>query len=181
VIQSTPEARAVFSDFHDESVRFGKGIFADVDGELTRWRENAIKVAGLLAVAEDAGALSADHALRGVEIVRWAAFSYLGILSAGRAERQKDDLERLLEIVKTKGGQITLRDLERHHGIKENTVKSVIAVFPNRLEVHKVTTGKAGKPSRILREPPALSALSDINPAQVNNADIADIAAPSAA
>lgn len=181
IIHATPEARAIFSDFADESVMLGRGPFADVDGELTRWRENAIKVAGLFAVADGSDVLTDDHAKRGCALVRWAGFSYLSILSAGRSERQKDDLDRLLEILKARGGEITLRDLERHHGVKRPTVLSVIAVFPDRLELHKASTGTAGRPREILRHPAAKSAKSDKTPANGNNADNADFASRGAA
>jgi len=52
VIQCSPEAREVFAKFHDESVDLERGPFADLAGELSRWRENALKVAGLFALAE---------------------------------------------------------------------------------------------------------------------------------
>ena len=149
VIQCTPEARAVFSDFSDESVMLGRGQFADLDGELTRWRENGIKVAGLFALAEGLRTLTADHAERGCAIVRWAGYSYLGILSAGRAERKRTDLDRLLVIIKEKGGEITLGDLQRHHEIKRSFVQSVMAAFPDKLELRKEPTG--GKPRETLR------------------------------
>ena len=43
-IQADDEAREVFAKFHDESVTLGRTDFPDLDGELSRWRENAIKV-----------------------------------------------------------------------------------------------------------------------------------------
>jgi hypothetical protein len=150
-------------------------------GSATRWRENAIKVAGLFTVADGSDVLTDDHAKRGCSLVRWAGFSYLGILSAGRSERQKDDLDRLLEILKARGGEITLRDLERHHGVKRPTVLSVIAVFPDRLELHKANTGTAGRPREILRHPAAKSAKSAKTPAEGDNADNADFASRGAA
>ena len=152
IIKCTPEARSVFSDFSDESVMLGRGPFADLDGELTRWRENAIKVAGLFALAEGSPTLTADHAKRGCAIVRWAGYSYLGILSAGRAERKRADLDRLLEILEDKGGAICLGDLQRSHSIKRPFVQSVIAAFPEKLELQKEPTG--GRPLETLRACP---------------------------
>jgi hypothetical protein len=142
----------VFSDFSDESVMLGRGTFADLDGELTRWRENAIKVAGLFALAEVSPTLTGDHAKRGCAIVRWAGYSYLGILSAGRAERKRADLDRLLEILEDKGGAICLGDLQRSHSIKRPFVQSVIAAFPEKLELQKEPTG--GRPLETLRACP---------------------------
>jgi hypothetical protein len=84
------EAREVFATFHDESVDLERGPFADLAGELSRWRENAIKVAGLFAMAEGAKEVSAALAERAVAVVRWCGFNYLGLLQAGRRERLRE-------------------------------------------------------------------------------------------
>ena len=176
VITASSSAREVFADFNDESVRLGRGPFADLDGELTRWRENAIKVAGLFAMAENTDTVTADHARRGCEIVRWSGYSYLGLLHAGRKERQRQHLDRLLDLLRVKGGSITLRDLERHHAITKDIVNSAVAAFPDELTVERIATGIAGRPSIILRLPGAKSAKSDNTPNEGDNADNADFA-----
>lgn len=181
VITATPQAREVFRLFYNSTVEMGRGVFADVDGELTRWRENAIKAAGLIAHAEKCVELTADHARRGCELMRWAGMSYLGTLNAGRKERQQADLDRLLGILNAKGGEITLRDLERLHGVDKQTALGVTAAFPHRLEFHRESTGNAGRPREILRHAAAKSAKSDKNPGERDKADNADIAGEGAA
>lgn len=181
VISATAEAREEFRLFYNETVEMGRGVYADVDGELTRWRENAIKAAGLFAYAEQCTELTADHARRGCELMRWAGHSYLRTLSSSRKERQQDDLDRLVDILSAKGGEITLRNLERRHAIHKTTALSVVAAFPDRLEFHRELTGTAGRPPEILRFVTAKSAKSDKSPAQEDNADKADFAEVGAA
>ena len=181
VIWATAEAREVFRLFYNETVEMGRGVYADVDGELTRWRENAIKAAGLFAYAEGDSELTADHARRGCELMRWAGHSYLRTLSAGRKARQQGDFERLVEILNAKGGEITLRDLERHHAVDKTTALSVAAAFPHRLEHHRENTGTAGRPREIVRFTTAKSAKSAKSPAREDNADNADFAKTGAA
>lgn len=184
-IEAAPAAREVFADFSDESVKLGRGPFADLDGELSRWGENAIKVAGLIAVAEDTPTISADQARRGCEIVRWAGYSYLSLLTTGRRERQREQRDRLVGILRDKGGTVTLRDLERNNAITKPVIAGVMAAFPGDFIKERVTTGKAGQPSVILRLPGAKSAKSDtITPADTaggDNADKADFAEGDAA
>ena len=184
-IEAASAAREVFADFSDESVKLGRGPFADLDGELSRWGENAIKVAGLIAVAESTPTISADQARRGCEIVRWAGYSYLSLLTTGRRERLRAQRARLADILRDKGGTVTLRELERHNAFTKPIVAGIIAAFPGDFIMERVKTGKAGQPSVILRLPGAKSAKSDtITPADTaggDNADKADFAEGDAA
>jgi len=52
-ITCTPEAREVFRQFHNESVRLRCGAFRDIQAELGRWRENAIGLAIGQCVADN--------------------------------------------------------------------------------------------------------------------------------
>ncbi len=184
-IEAASAAREVFADFSDESVMLGRGPFADLDGELSRWGENSIKVAGLIAAAEDTPTISADQARRACEIVRWAGYSYLSLLSTGRRERQQKQRDRLADILRDNGGIVTLRELERRNAITKSIIAGIIAAFPGDFIMERETTGKAGRPSEILRLPGAKSAKSDtIPPADTaggNNADKADFAEGDAA
>jgi Protein of unknown function (DUF3987) len=174
-IKADAEASEVFAQFHDESVRLGRAEFADVDGELSRWRENAIKVAGLLAVAEEAETLTAGIASRGCEIVRWCALSYLGILGASRAEAKRKDMARLLEIVAQHGGSVRLGELDRQHGMTRQRVVGILSACPNRLELFKVESSKAGRPAEILRPLADKSDKSDLLNQTGNKSDKSDL------
>ena len=148
-ITCTDEAREVFASFHDESVDLERGPFADLAGELSRWRENAIKVAGLFAIAEGSSGVSADIAERAVSVVRWAGFNYLGLLQAGRKDRQREELERVLEVLNDAGGSINLGDLNKRHSIKRDRLMAVMAAHPGMLALDKIKTN--GRPGEVLR------------------------------
>ncbi len=153
VITCTAEAREVFCKFHDESVDLERDHFADVAGELSRWRENAIKVSGLFAIAEGANGISVDLAERAVAVVRWAGLNYLQLLMSGRRERLRDDLQRVLDLLKENGGAINLGELSRNHGIKRGALCSLMAAFPAHLEIKRIPQAGAGRPAEVLRAP----------------------------
>ncbi len=148
-IACSPEAREVFAKFHDESIDLERGEFADLTGELSRWRENGIKVAGLFAIAEEAGTVSAEIAERAVRVVRWVGFNYLGLLQAGRKERQQKELERVLEVLNDAGGSINIGDLAKRHSITRERLMAVMAAHPGELSLDKVKTN--GRPGEVLR------------------------------
>jgi hypothetical protein len=153
VINCDSQARAVFSEFHNESVDLERGPFADVVGELSRWRENAIKVAGLFALAEKADKVTADCATRAVRVVRWAGFNYLSVLQAGRKARRQGELDRVLKLIANAGGEISMGELSRNHGVKRAEVEALVAAFHEEIEIEKRPQGegKAGRPSEVLR------------------------------
>jgi hypothetical protein len=63
----SPGAREVFRGFHNESIDLRRGDCADIEGELSRWRENAIRVSLNIWVADQAGGeITAEQAERGV-------------------------------------------------------------------------------------------------------------------
>jgi hypothetical protein len=161
VIECTPEAREIFRDFHNESVRLRNGEFRDIEGELGRWRENAVRIAGGLCVAdfysapgEEPLSLTADHAARGVRLARWACFSTLEMMQAGRKERRLERVKKLVAITSEEGGRITLRDLNRSHGFNPEEVRALARDFPAMIEVEKITHGeKGGRPSEVAMLP----------------------------
>ena len=160
VIQCSPEAREVFRSFHNEAVRLRNGKYRAIEGELGRWRENAIRIAGGQCVAdalskgEDAGSLtlSAEQAERGVKIARWCHLHSLAMLNKGLADRAWQRIETLQALVTRYGGTVTLRDLRDRHGFIPHEVKMLVAEYPHTLSIwtHKPITGR---PSEILTLP----------------------------
>lgn len=177
-IQADAEAREVFSKFHDESVTLGRTHFQDLDGELSRWKENAIKVAGLFAVIEGADRISPDMAARGCDVVRWCAYSYLSILNAGRSQAKAKDMARLLEIVAQHGGAVSLGELDKSHGLVRKQVEATLAACPGRLELVKLPPNGPGRPREILRPLGNKSDKSDLMPTGVNKSDKTDLSSP---
>jgi len=149
-ITCTGDAREVFARFHDESVDLERGPYADLAGELSRWRENAVKIGGLFAVAEGTDMMSPAQAERAVSVVRWCGFNYLGLLQAGRRERQREELERVLELLREHKGAVSLGILARSHGIKRPQLESLIAAFPAHLAIHRIPQEGAGRPAEML-------------------------------
>jgi len=171
-IHCQPEAREVFRLFNNESVDYGREAFAGLDGELSRWAENAIKVAGLFALASGADTITPETANNACAVVKWCSFNYLAILAAGRRERKREELKRLLDIVRENGGEVTLRDLTRRNGITRVDITEILSAFPGAVEIERrITEGtQGGRPSEIITMPSAKPA----KPAKPHLADSQD-------
>jgi hypothetical protein len=153
-IRCSPEAAVIFSQLNDETVDLENGPYCDLPGEFSRWRENAIKVAGLIAVAERADHVTADHAERAVAIVRWCGQSYMGLLDKGRRERLQADATRLMQIVlESPKQEVPVGELERSHGFSRQKIEAVTRLFPATLELHAKPPNGPGRPSTVLRQP----------------------------
>ena len=152
LIVCRPEAREVFRQFHNESVRLRRGDFRDVEAELGRWRENAIRLAIGQCAADnpEAQELTGEQAARAVEIMRWCARSALQVTNEsrmGKRAKRADELQALL--AGKPGGRETLRKLRDTHGFGEKEVHALAEQFPERFKLDRVETG--GRPSERLR------------------------------
>ena len=148
----TPEAREIFRQFHNESVRLRRGEFRDIEAELGRWRENAIRLAIGQCVADNLEALelTGEQASRAVELMRWCALSSLKITNAARMQKRAKRADELQAILAGKrDGKETLRNLDKSHGLGRDEVITLAGQFPERFTVDRVDTG--GRPSEILR------------------------------
>ena len=148
----TPEAREVFRQFHNESVRLRRKEYRHIEAELGRWRENAIRIAIGLCVADniDASELTGEQAERAVKIMRWCARSALKLTNRARAEKQGERADELQDILVRRRGEETLRNLNNSHGFKPEEVRALAGQFPDRFVVEPiVNTG--GRPSEIAR------------------------------
>ena len=114
-IHCLPEAREVFRSFHNEAVRLRNGKYRAIEGELGRWRENAIRIAGGQCVADALSTgedfekltLTAEQAERGVRIARWSHLHSLKMFNKGLADRQWQRVETLQALVTRYGGTDT--------------------------------------------------------------------------
>lgn len=160
VIHCTAEAREVFRAFHNEAVDYRNGAYRDIEGELGRWRENAVRVAAGRCLSDtltkDGGGeslrLTPDQAERGVRIARWAHLSGLAFMEKGRAERRLKKATDLVQLAADYGGKVTLRDLENRHGIGHKAVRGLAADFPHLLAVQTIKP-ETGRPSEVLTLP----------------------------
>ena len=152
VIECGSEAREVFRAFHNEVVDYRNGLFRDMEAELGRWRENAIRIAGVLAVAEDVMYITAEIAWRAVALARWGHLSGLALINAGADARRHSRLERVLDLLRESDGCITLRRLRDSHGLPEAEVEHLAQLYPSRLVVGDRPGGaKGGRSSRVLK------------------------------
>src|SRR5262249_1099860 len=150
----------VFRSFHNEAVRLRNGKYSEIEGELGRWRENAIRIAAGQCVADalskgessESLRLTAEQAERGVRIARFCHLNSLAMLNKGLADRQWQRVETLQALVTRYGGAVTLRDLRDRHGFSPHEVKMLAAEYPHALsiQIHKPATGR---PSEILIVP----------------------------
>jgi hypothetical protein len=160
-IRCSEEAREVFRAFHNEAVALRNGKCRDIEGELGRWRENAIKAAGgqcmADAIVKDESfenlVLTSEQAQRGVEIVRWSHHHSIAMLSKGMVERRWQRVETLVNLLLTRYHRsVTLRDLRDRHGFAPREVKSLAAEYPKTIKVIVVKPA-TGRPSEILTFP----------------------------
>jgi hypothetical protein len=81
-IECHADAREIFANFHDEGVELERSLATiepALSGECGRWREDAIQIAGLLALLEDADRIDISLAQRAVDVVRWCKKSFLAL------------------------------------------------------------------------------------------------------
>jgi hypothetical protein len=128
-----------------------RNLYPELTGEFSRWRENAIKVAGVFAVAEGSATVESAHANRACGVIHWTAMNYIRMLQAGREERREKafgrDWERMREILNACGGRIALGKLQQRHGIKRERVEELIAAYPGWITIDQ-TPREPGKPGR---------------------------------
>jgi hypothetical protein len=162
-IHCSKEAREVFRAFHNEAVQLRNGKYREIEGELGRWRENAIKTAGGQCVADaivegrnpNELVLVSEQAERGVKIARWSHLHSIAMLHKGMSERHWNRIKTLCDLLATRyNGSATLRDLSLRHGFVPLEVKSLVLEYPETLMVEMVQHGAGtlgGRPSETLR------------------------------
>jgi hypothetical protein len=155
-VRCSTAAREVFRQFHNDSIDLRRGECADVEGELSRWRENSVRVALNLWLADGhGGEITADQAERAVAVVRWCGRSYLAILNQGRAAQKLSRVQALRRLLlDTPERTMTLRDLANRHSYEHAEVRALAAEFADMLELETRTAGsQGGRPSEFLRLP----------------------------
>jgi hypothetical protein len=160
VIHCSAEAREVFRAFHNQAVRLRNGKYRAIEGELGRWRENAIRTAGGQCVADalskgekvESLILTPEQAERGVRIARWSHLHSVAMLNKGLADRQWQRVKTLQDLVRRYGGTVTLRDLRDRHGFPSHEAKLLAAEYPHALSV-QTRKPATGRPSDVLTIP----------------------------
>ena len=158
-LHATAEAKEVFRHWHNQAVRLRNGEEREGEAKLMRSRENAIRIATVLAAADwltkgdtdNSPPLTAEHAARGVALADFFLSQTLALTKGAAFERRQARLEELLKFVDQAGGQITLRLLRKSHGFGEIELRQIVARNSAKLRIETLpTTEKGGRPSPCL-------------------------------
>jgi hypothetical protein len=151
VITCTSEAREIFRAYHNETVGWRLGELSSNEADLGRAREIAIRIALILALAEDPESMEVTEeiAKRAVAIGRWCALTTHALSNKTRTEITRERLERLIRLVDDANGNLALRELEKSHNFLKEDVLSLIAGSSGKLILgeHK---GERGRPSPVV-------------------------------
>jgi hypothetical protein len=159
VFHATAEAKEVFRAWHNQAVELRNGEERENEAKLMRSRENAIRLATVLAAADwltngdtdNTPPLTAEHAARGVALADFFLAQTLALTKGAAFERRQARLEELLKFVDQAGGQITLRLLRKSHGFGEVELRQIVARNSDKLRIEaRPTTEKGGRPSPCL-------------------------------
>ena len=148
VILATPEAKEEFRNWHNHAVELRNGPFQDIEGELGRWRENAIRIAGVLAVAEGQNEISGLVATQAIQILKWCVRHSLTLLSSGRITRMNERKDRLRSLLSK--GQVTIRTLTKNHGFTKTELQLIASETPEEFLIETLRPS-VGRPSEIMK------------------------------
>lgn len=151
----TPEAREIFKNFHNkhQERRNRENDIADLLGKA---RENAIRVALVLAVMDEKSEIGESEAYAGCSIVDWCLDSTTRMMQEARLDALEREAEKLAEKLASKdyNGQATLRDLANRNGFEQAKIRQLAERFPERFELEIIQNQKGGQPSKVVRLKP---------------------------
>lgn len=149
----TPEARKVFTDYHNLTCLWRNGECSENEADLGRAREIAIRIALDLALADNSEAteVTEDIARRAVAIGRWCLLTTYRLSNQTQAEILKDRLQKLTALLEeSPSGWMTVRELRRSHGLSEELLDRLVIRSGGALE--KATLKEnGGRPSLVIR------------------------------
>ena len=150
-VECTTEANEVFRVAHNESVEWINGQHQDLRAWLVRYREQALRVALCLHLAEDPGStqLSEETARRAVAFVRWSVAQLFEMLHSSRSESLRERLQEMAAFV-AESEYVTFRDLRRN-GFQEAEVRQLCELSGGELEQYTHTPPGGGTPSPRVR------------------------------
>jgi hypothetical protein len=149
-------ARNAFADFHDEGHELECALtefFPDLSGECSRWREDAIAVAGLLSRFALLESITRELALLACAIVRWCKKSFLTMLLRYNPVEIDDLLQRVIDLIDdSEKGYVSTRHLRKNNGISEQMLRGIILANPGVIVLKEArTSSKQGRHSKIVR------------------------------
>ena len=150
----TNEARKYLLGFHNQRRMETHGDLSAYRNELGKSREIAMRVAGLLAIAESENSqpdeINEDQTKRAVDIVKFCQQKLMNEIKTGRILSLNEFRTQLLKVLQDKENkEETMRELGRS-GYRKEEIEEVVATYNKIFEI-VVTKGKRGRSSRILR------------------------------
>jgi hypothetical protein len=152
------EATEILHEYERENIRrrCSKGDLRDLAPYVSRWTENAWKIAIVLHCAKHGGqahsaVLEEASACNAVEIMRWFSDRQLEVLQVGRREKHQKRVLALLAVLAEAKGEISIRDLRRTHGFEEEEVRQLNTLFPKRFTIEK-RQGAKGRSSTMVTQ-----------------------------
>ena len=151
-ISCTSEAVEAFRTFHNETYcEWSQGDLCDMDKELSRWRENAIKLALILEAAKgpEVPEITKEIAADAVVLMRWIGIGTLHLFEGQRYERFEKRALQLEKALKSRSGECLASNLEKRHGFSLQEARQLAQAFPRQFVVAPVQSG--GRPGNIVR------------------------------
>jgi hypothetical protein len=151
VFRASKGACDVLREYGNEKV--GNKVVS-LDAFKARQSQKAERVALILHLSNlsnMSNEISRETAQNAVEIVRWYEAQIEVITSAGIWNQCESEAASLMQLlINQYRSGITLRDLKRKHGKKENHLRWIVEQFPNRFEIVTVKP-ETGRTSTVLR------------------------------
>jgi hypothetical protein len=152
IVTPTAGAADYMVSHYNRLVRRRNTDMRDISSFAARWTENAWRIALVFhAVEHGTNAhnvpLSPETARGALKIMDWFARGQLDLINRSRRDEGNDGVERLLEIVRTKGGKVSKGELKNNHNLNEEEVRSVVAVSCGRLAIRESEKGQKGRPT----------------------------------
>jgi len=147
-IRTTPEARQMMNNHHNQIVEQRLADLRDVTTFAARWNEQAWRIAVCLHAGlhgEDAGGrmLAADTAASAIVLADWFAAEQLRILARGRHAARRAKSYEVLALLADNPKGVTARDVHRARIVgSADEARALLA----RMEADGELTGKDSKP-----------------------------------
>jgi len=150
----TDDARKYLLEFHNKRRRETHGDLSAYRNELGKSREIAMRLAGLLAIAESEDSkpkeINEDQTRRAVEIVKFCQQKLMNEIKTGRIFSLREFKNQLLTVLQDKENrQETMRELSRS-GYRKEDIEEVVGTYIEIFEIIDIK-GSRGRSSRILR------------------------------
>lgn len=142
-------------------IRSNGGEHSDIASYVSRWNENAWKIALLLHAAKHLDKaheheLSVDTAAAALVLMGWFTKCQLELLAGPRRSKHRGRVLKVLQVLTPSKPKITLRDLKNSHGFADAEVRLLAGKYPQYFHLIKTATGgKGGRPSECLVLGPA--------------------------